>query len=105
MTILYSIEKLCSILSDVKNTNMPFLIYGNLKETFSGMHSGLGTPPNNSLSVKVVAYTAVGIFYCHEVVKLTEVNAVESIKKRYQELCVKETEIELNTASNTLTLK
>lgn len=84
---------------------MQIFLYGKMNEKFVGAHAGFSAPPNNTLSIQVLALTSVGTIYCHSSIKLTETEEIEQAKEIYHKLSVIETDWDYNSQTGQITIK
>ncbi len=103
MVLIYNLKKFCSIIDDLSSSNISIKIYGNYSEIFIGAHAGFQTPPNNTFSIKFVALTSIGTFYCSENIKLSDIDSIQSAKALINSLSITEANISLNRETGIIT--
>ena len=104
MILINNFEKFHSIINDLSSSNIPVKIYGKYSEIFTGAHAGLQTPPNNTLSIKLVALTSSDTIYYNENIKLSNIDAVQTAKTIINSMNITEADISLNRDSGIVTL-
>lgn len=62
-------------------------------------------PPNNTLTISVVAITSVGTIYCNSNIKLNDVIEIEKAKQLYQQLSISEADVSYRHESGTVTIR
>lgn len=97
--------KFHAIITDLKNSGVSVHLYGNSTECFSGAYAGFDTPPNNTLTIRIVALTSVGTIYCNSFTKLKESETVENAKQLYNQLSVTDAQVSYSKDSGIVTLK
>lgn len=104
MILINKFEKFRSIINDLSSSNIPVKIYGKYSEVFTGSHAGFQTPPNNTLSIKIVALTSIGTIYYNENIKLSNTDAVQTFKTIINSMNITESDISFNRDSGIVTL-
>lgn len=88
MICINDFQKFLSVIGNLKESNIPVFLYGKSEEKFSGAYAGLGTPPNNTFSLRIAALTSVGTIYCSDSIKLSNSEEVKNAKRLLEELSV-----------------
>lgn len=104
MILLTDIEKFYSMISELKESQIQFKLYGNMEETFTGAYAGFEKPANNTLRIKIVALTGIGTIYCNVSIKLKNTDATELAKRIYSDLPISETQISYDKDSGNIAI-
>lgn len=104
MIHIHDLDMFISIINVFNSQNVQAFLYGKMEETYKGTYAGLSKPPNNKLSIQVLALTTVGTIYCHYSVKLSELDEVENAKELYRRLSVVEADLSYDQKTNRVTI-
>ena len=105
MIFMYDFKKFCSTVDDLKSSNIQLKLFGQMEEKFSGSYAGFDTPPNNTLSIHIVALTSIGTFYCQEGIKFKDSDSVENAKKSFESLSVSQADVSFDKETGCITFK
>lgn len=104
MILVNDFNKFLSIISDIAESSIQYKMFGSLEESSSVATVGFSASRNDTLSIKLLAMTTIGTFYCICGIDLSDTETVQKAKQLFEDPHLSEAHLTYPSQSGVVTI-